>query len=146
MGYTVKAYVPAAQRNNIEKEGTFEVTIGNVLFLDDKYVSDDIKEALGNIKIDKMSIIFHDYEDGQKWYDISQVFNKETMGLEYQGWKMDLVSKGVKIPVGTNFDSIQAWADYIKGKSVQIVIEAKTGGNGKTYYNVTDILESGLAF
>ena len=101
------------ERKNLDREGTFRAKISYVgikeVALDPNKTGDKAMiDTFGtNFKKSQITIKFEIGDDLQQWLNIFQTFNKETFSVEYQGWVLDMVSKGVGINEGTNFASIE---------------------------------------
>lgn len=135
------------ERKNLDREGTFRAKIAYAgikeVSLDPNKAGDKAMiDTFGtNFKKSQITIKFEIGDDLQQWLNIFQTFNKETFSVEYQGWVLDMVSKGVGIDEGTNFASIENWVDYIRDKEVEIVVKQKGD-----WFNIDDILPVELAF
>lgn len=59
------------------------------------------------------------------WDTIFQRINQEGTFLVYDEFKMNRYSQAIGIAEGTNFNSIEDWANYLIGKLATIVIEER---------------------
>ncbi len=59
------------------------------------------------------------------WDTIFQRINQEGTFLVYDEFKMNRYSQALEIPEGTEFKSIDEWANYLVGRLAEIVIEER---------------------
>ena len=126
MSYTVG-------QSNYEKKsfenGTYVVEIKSAKISDSRFTNESF-ETIG-IKPQQIGILLA-ADTGESGFDnINQFINKETLEVEFSQAKMNAYSNAIGIEVGTTFDSIQSWLDYIVGKRVQVDIELNANGYPK---------------
>ena len=139
MTYKVGEKKVFEETNWISEEGFYKLRIKSAKIKPSSWVNEEIK-AMG-LTPNMIEIVLKNDNNDAIIDKIFQNFNNATFALEFQSWKMDMYSHGVKFPEGTVFNTIENWLDALIGKEVVVKVEVRNN-----YANVRGVydLETGL--
>ena len=119
----------AAERFASIEDGTYEVVVAQA------------EQTASKSGTDYLDIRLKIRDDYQQKFRNNLIFdriwiNKET--LQYPEWALQRYAMAVKIPEGTDIQTIDQFLEIIKGRSLKVTVKNETSEyNGKTYENLT---------
>lgn len=128
MAFTVN-YNKAKTTSTYMKEGTHNVEIKMVQFREKTQVENLPTNEKVEVNYRHINILLENSKGEVAWDTIFHNFDEHEMTLEYDERRLNLYSLAVKIPDGTNFNTIEEWIDYIKGRKITVDIVDNTYTN-----------------